>query len=579
MKYEKYCGAVVYDFHNDYPFVPVEFMEQGCVSLPRGLMKEGETEEETAVRVLREETNLDIFPDKIFRHEVTYSPDEGVQKTVVFFVAATEELGRMKPQKGKVAEIRMMGIDYAIRQMTYEMDKEVMHHAASYLAWKYYHTVWDGCGGPAFPKLLYREFAVDIHSHIIPGVDDGAVDLDEAVDLAYLDRNEGIDVIFATPHFGKENGYAPDKALVASQFEEIEQGCNPGGDCNCIPSVCLGTEWYCSDDIVERIRNGEAYPMGKSDWYMVEFLEYGNVTEPADVMIYRLAKMRLAGINTILAHPERYQAIQQDWGLAKRICDLGVLLQVNAYDLYLNKNDATRSLAQWMAREKLISFIGSDMHGNRKGARMPRLKEGIHWLYENVDEEYADDVVRRNAEKYLGIEKLPVDRNRDYFSFPADADSREGPDFLKLYRIFPDYFMPLADKAFMHHPKIEMVDRRHKVNMYWGAGVLEGNRPYFAENWGIHMLGNRSSEMTVYMSSEGLDENWQDEMDMLRKLGLEKLIEIIEPQYISVRADHYTDGKGNEYFAVYLLLRTILGDKIMRWKGKLFPYEMLNKPI
>ena len=144
---------------------------------------------------------------------------------------------------------------------------------------------------------------------------------------------------------------------------------------------------------------------------MVEFLEWGNTTEPADILIYRLAKMRLAGINTILAHPERYKAIQQDWNLAKRICDLGVLLQVNAYDLFLNPKDATRNLAQWMAKEELVSFIGSDMHGtgikpDGKPKRRPQMKEGISWLYDNVDDEYADDIVRVNAEKYLGVEKL-----------------------------------------------------------------------------------------------------------------------------------------------------------------------------
>ena len=118
-------------------------------------------------------------------------------------------------------------------------------------------------------------------------------------------------------------------------------------------------------------------------------------------MIYRLAKMRLAGIKTILAHPERYRAIQQDWNLARRICGLGVLLQVNAYDLCLNKNQATRDLAQWMAQEHLISFIGSDMHGTMK--RRPRMEEGINWLYENTDEEYADAVAFGNAEKLLGM--------------------------------------------------------------------------------------------------------------------------------------------------------------------------------
>ena len=419
MKYEKSCGAVVYDFHQGFPFILVEYMVQGHVSLPKGHIEEGETEEETALREIREETNLIAHIDGTFRHEVTYSPMEGVQKTVVFFAASVENISVARPQKEEVNELRWIGIHYAIKEMTYDTDKEVLHHAASYLAWRYYHETWNGCGGPAFPKLLYREHAVDIHSHIVPCVDDGAQSLEEAQKLILLDRQEGMDVVFATPHYGIENGYAPSRDTVKARFEGLERSVSGYQEECPYPILHLGTEWYCSDRIIERIRKGEAFPMGETDWYMVEFLEWGDMTEPADIMIYRLAKMRMAGIKTILAHPERYKAIQQDWNLAKRICDLGVLLQVNAYDLFLNKNLATRNLAQWMAQEQLISFLGSDMHGTQikedgKPARKPQMKEGVRWLYENVDADYADDVVRRNAEKYLGVQRLPVDANEPY---------------------------------------------------------------------------------------------------------------------------------------------------------------------
>ncbi len=257
--------------------------------------------------------------------------------------------------------------------------------------------------------IRYRDHAVDIHSHIVPGADDGSESEEETLELLRLDREEGIEWVFATPHYGKENGYAPDPARVrdwvARTGEEPFLSRSP-------VKILLGTEWYCSDDIVDRIRNREAFPMGNSDWYLVEFLEWGEVTEPAEVMLRRLKKMKDSGIRTILAHPERYRAIQEDRDLAKRICDLGVLLQVNAYDLFLNKKNATRNLAQWMAREGLISFLGSDMHGtgvkaDGKPKRRPQMKEGIRWLYENVDEEYADGIVRINAEKYLGVERLP----------------------------------------------------------------------------------------------------------------------------------------------------------------------------
>ena len=99
-------------------------------------------------------------------------------------------------------------------------------------------------------NLRYRENAVDIHSHIIPGVDDGARTMDEAVDLITLDREEGMNVIFATPHYGIENGYAPGKGLVQSRFNELLMKKNTWQRPGLPTSLYIGTEWYCSDFVV-----------------------------------------------------------------------------------------------------------------------------------------------------------------------------------------------------------------------------------------------------------------------------------------------------------------------------------------
>ena len=114
-----------------------------------------------------------------------------------------------------------------------------------------------------------------------------------------------------------------------------------------------------------------------------------------------LAALQKRGLKPILAHAERYRALQDDRDLVRELAGSGVLMQVNAFDLERNLNPVTREQAQWMAKEKLISFIGSDMHGMRPGARRPVVEEGIRWLFDNVEEEYALDVTVRNAEKLL----------------------------------------------------------------------------------------------------------------------------------------------------------------------------------
>ena len=84
---------------------------------------------------------------------------------------------------------------------------------------------------------------IDIHSHIIFGADDGAGSLDEAIELLKLDREEGAYAVFATPHYGIENTYAPDAALVMQKFELLKERAAAE-----VPEVklYLGTEWYCA---------------------------------------------------------------------------------------------------------------------------------------------------------------------------------------------------------------------------------------------------------------------------------------------------------------------------------------------
>lgn len=253
-------------------------------------------------------------------------------------------------------------------------------------------------------RIGYRYNVADIHSHVLPGVDDGAGDLAEAAELLRAAREEGIRDVIATPHYGIENGYAPKAAKVRSAYESLRDAFERSGNERSCLNLYLGEEVYCAEDAVKRFDSGEALRINGTGWALVEFLEYGGEHESGEVILERLKKLRQGGILPILAHAERYRALQEDRETLRRICDLGVLIQVNAYDLALNQNPATRETAQWLARERMISFIGSDMHG-MPPKRPPRIREGVDWLYAHTDEDYADRVVRKNAEEKLGVRK------------------------------------------------------------------------------------------------------------------------------------------------------------------------------
>ena len=243
-----------------------------------------------------------------------------------------------------------------------------------------------------------RKPFVDTHSHIVFGADDGAQDLREAIELLKLDRDEGAAAVFATPHYGRENGFAPDAALVMRNFELLKECAAQE-----VPGVrlYLGTEWYCAWTLADRVRRREAFRMNDTEYVLAEFLEYGNTHEPSEKILGNLLELQRRGFRPILAHPERYRALQEDWDMLRKITESGILLQVNAYDLELNLSLKTKDLARWLAKERMISFIGSDMHGLRPPKKSPKLKEGIAWLYEHTDDAYADAVAFGNAEKLL----------------------------------------------------------------------------------------------------------------------------------------------------------------------------------
>ena len=132
MKEEKSCGAVVFRREKDGLVFLVETMQLGHISLPKGHVEAGETEEETARREIWEETGLRVRVDTRFRHTIRYSPRPGAQKDVVFFTAEAEA-GNITPQPEEVRRAEFLPMEEALGILTYDSDREVLRAAAAYL--------------------------------------------------------------------------------------------------------------------------------------------------------------------------------------------------------------------------------------------------------------------------------------------------------------------------------------------------------------------------------------------------------------------------------------------------------------
>lgn len=135
MTFEKSCGALVirHDAQTDSDYIlMIRHRPGGYRSFPKGHVEAGETERETAMREVMEETSvrITIVPD--FRHVVCYIPAPAVEKEVVYFLARTEQV-EVRPRRGEIAQVEWVPLHQAERCLTHDNDKRVLKAALNKL--------------------------------------------------------------------------------------------------------------------------------------------------------------------------------------------------------------------------------------------------------------------------------------------------------------------------------------------------------------------------------------------------------------------------------------------------------------
>ncbi|MBQ9324702.1 MAG: NUDIX domain-containing protein [Clostridia bacterium] len=132
MRYEKSCGAVVFHDTDTQRLYLVEHMLLGHTALCKGHVEGEETEYETAQREILEETGLHVSFVPGFRTLACYSPAEGVQKEVVYFLARADSI-ETTPQPEEVSSLEFLPLEEALKAMTYEDDRGILRDADKYL--------------------------------------------------------------------------------------------------------------------------------------------------------------------------------------------------------------------------------------------------------------------------------------------------------------------------------------------------------------------------------------------------------------------------------------------------------------
>ena len=129
MSYEKSCGAVVFrKYHGNIELLLIKHVVGGHWSFPKGHVEPGETEEQTALREIKEETGIDVELNTSFREVVSYSPKRDTTKDVIYFLGKAKTF-QYTPQEEEIAQIKWVEINLAHSFLTYDNDKKLVNKA------------------------------------------------------------------------------------------------------------------------------------------------------------------------------------------------------------------------------------------------------------------------------------------------------------------------------------------------------------------------------------------------------------------------------------------------------------------
>lgn len=244
---------------------------------------------------------------------------------------------------------------------------------------------------------------VDLHTHILPGFDDGARDLGEALAMACLAAEDGITCLLATPHWATGE-YVPEKGEVLLAVDVINARLAEEE----IPvKVLPGAEYRLEPGLPERFHKGELLTLGGTGRYLLVEFPATLIPPFAEDLLYAL---QLLGLTPVVAHPERSPALASNPGFLRALVGRGVLAQVTAASVTGEFGKEARRLALTFLQEGLAHFVASDAHSpeGRAPVLSPALREVERRLGKGTAEYLLENARRVVAGR--GITERPADR-------------------------------------------------------------------------------------------------------------------------------------------------------------------------
>lgn len=219
----------------------------------------------------------------------------------------------------------------------------------------------------------------DIHSHILPGVDDGSQFFDTSIQMIEEEIKNGVTDVILTPHFRYGKIGQLSKQDLIEAFQEFKEKVKD------YPiNLYLGSEIMLHGDFLEGMRKNEIISMNNSKYVLIEF----NFGEDPLMIYEKTFNVTCLGYTPIIAHLERY--VNFNLELAHSLKKLGALIQVNTTSIDGNFGNVIKKNAFALLKNKLVDFIASDAHSMR--TRKPNLKNTLEFVKKKFKQEFTNEL-------------------------------------------------------------------------------------------------------------------------------------------------------------------------------------------
>ena len=259
---------------------------------------------------------------------------------------------------------------------------------------------------------------IDIHSHILPAIDDGARTLEESIEMAKIAADDGIEQMVCTPHMFNGLSQNPEPAEIVDRVAELQEAIGA------VLRVLPGNEVHVSHEIAEQAKTNRVTKLNRQNYMLVEF---PSMTVPvgAAELFY---KLQLQGVHPILVHPERNNQLQRSPSQVADFVQRGVLIQVTAMSVTGEFGAAAKSCAENLLRHNCVHFLATDTH--RPNRRPPVLSRGRDAAAAIIGAEKARRLVEENPLAVVNGESFAVEPPIPYES----SKSANTSFFSRLFR-------------------------------------------------------------------------------------------------------------------------------------------------